>query len=185
MPRQVSPYPFNALEREYVAALRRIPTRDLVAEIEAAQWLRIDLTGEPGDSAAVAKLQLDTLTAELARRQRLVNAHPATTPAWPKRERDLRARVDAVKDRWPIDVFCEHLLAARLRHYGGGRFKAECPLPGHNDKTASFVVFPDGHAWCFGCNRGGDVIKLAQYALGCDRFYDALERLEVEAGIAA
>ena len=37
--------------------------------------------------------------------------------------------------------------------------KCRCPL--HSEKTASFQVYPDGRGWyCFGCHKGGDVIRL-------------------------
>lgn len=42
----------------------------------------------------------------------------------------------------------------------GGAFWARCPLPGHMEKTPSFCVNQAGQFYkCFGCQRGGDVIK--------------------------
>ncbi len=42
----------------------------------------------------------------------------------------------------------------------GGAFWARCPLPGHMEKTPSFCVNQAGQFYyCFGCSRGGDVIK--------------------------
>ena len=42
----------------------------------------------------------------------------------------------------------------------GGSYWARCPLPGHMEKTASFNVNPVGRFfYCFGCSKGGDVIK--------------------------
>jgi len=38
------------------------------------------------------------------------------------------------------------------------RTMLKCPLPGHDDRNASFAVFPDDHFYCFGCNRYGDVV---------------------------
>jgi DNA primase len=44
----------------------------------------------------------------------------------------------------------------------GRCYKARCPLPGHDDRTPSFYLYPDGGYWCFGCGRGGrDVISFA------------------------
>ncbi len=40
------------------------------------------------------------------------------------------------------------------------RIMLKCPLPGHDDRNASFAVFPDDHFYCFGCNRHGDVLDL-------------------------
>jgi DNA primase len=57
-----------------------------------------------------------------------------------------------------------------LRRIGGERWTALCPLPGHDEKTPSFVVYPgDRGFWCYGCQRGGDVVDLAQAAWGIDR----------------
>ncbi len=38
-----------------------------------------------------------------------------------------------------------------------------CPLPGHDDRTPSFKVYPGPGAgvWCFGCGRGGDIYSFA------------------------
>ena len=42
----------------------------------------------------------------------------------------------------------------------GGSYWARCPLPGHMEKTPSFSVNPIGRFfYCFGCSKGGDVIK--------------------------
>ena len=43
----------------------------------------------------------------------------------------------------------------------GARFTGLCPYPDHQEKTPSFSVSPDrGFYYCFGCQRGGDTIKL-------------------------
>lgn len=182
-----SPYPFNHSRRAYDLAIQTIPTADLRAEIEAAQGLALDVAGVPGDSRGVAELQLEGLVAELERRKQLYAARTSDPlrPAWPRRDTDLKARVETVKATWPIDRFCIDLLGMQLRGSGRNRWKAECPLPGHDDRSPSFVVYGDSDsAWCFGCNRGGDVIKLTGYVLGLERFYDRLEHLERLAGIA-
>ncbi len=48
----------------------------------------------------------------------------------------------------------------------GDRWVGLCPLPDHDEKTPSFTVYPDDHWWCFGCDRGGDVLDLHQLAHG-------------------
>lgn len=178
-----TPFPFKASRRAYDLALQAIPTRDLLAEIEAARWLALDVAGDtaPGGSHAVALLQLEALLDECLRRERLMaaRAYDPLRPAWPPRDDGLRSRIDAVKAAWPIEQFCAGLLGAQLQSVGKNRWKARCPLPGHEDRTPSFFVYgEDDHAWCFGCNRGGDVITLTGYALGLERFYDRLEHLE-------
>jgi hypothetical protein len=58
----------------------------------------------------------------------------------------------------------------------GRTFKARCPF--HNDKTPSFVVYPDeGRWWCFACNFGGDVISYVQQSRNCS-FPEALAELQ-------
>ncbi len=63
----------------------------------------------------------------------------------------------------------------RIEEYAGGLttlkkggttvLKGKCPLPNHDDKTASFFVYPGNQSWyCFGCLKGGDVIDLAHAA---------------------
>lgn len=180
-----SPYPFFGRERDFRLALQAIPTRDLLAEIEAARWLALDLAGDPVHRQ-VAEYQLEALVDELLRRRQLLNARTGDPlrPTWPQPDGDLRARVDAVKAAWPIDRFCTILLGAVLQPVGHNRWRALCPMPGHDDRTPSFVVYgDDNRAWCFGCNRGGDVIALTGFALGLSRFYDRLEHLERQAGL--
>lgn len=179
-------FPLGGSERAFRLALQATPSRDLQAEIEAARWLALDLAGDPVQRA-VAEHQLEALVDELLRRQRLLTTrnYDPLRPAWPRREDDLRTRIDAVKAAWPIDQFCTTLLGAILKPAGRDRWRATCPLPGHQDRTPSFVVYgDDDRAWCFGCNRGGDVIALTGYVLGTERFYDSLEHLERKPGIA-
>lgn len=58
----------------------------------------------------------------------------------------------------------EQLLSELLRPVGQ-RLMGRCPL--HEDKTPSFVVYKATNtAWCFGCQQGGDTIKLAQLLHG-------------------
>ena len=38
------------------------------------------------------------------------------------------------------------------------RTMLKCPLPGHDDRNASFAVFSDDRFYCFGCQRYGDVV---------------------------
>lgn len=40
-----------------------------------------------------------------------------------------------------------------------------CPLPDHDERTASCRLYAD-HWWCFGCERGGGVYDLASLLEG-------------------
>ena len=65
----------------------------------------------------------------------------------------------------------------------GDRWVGLCPLPDHEEKTPSFTVYPDDHWWCFGCNRGGDVLDLHQLAHGYAEKGEALVSLATERGV--
>src|SRR5215217_3694363 len=50
------------------------------------------------------------------------------------------------------------------------KWVARCPLPDHEDRSPSFVVYPEPRGWyCFACQEGGDVVELARHAWGIDR----------------
>lgn len=57
--------------------------------------------------------------------------------------------------------YCESLKIELTRQ--GAILRAHCPLPTHNgsDETASFTVYPNDTFYCFGCQEGGDVDRLA------------------------
>jgi len=126
-----------------------------------------------GDTRIIAQNKANTFAAEISRRRR-----PVRMPG-----RSIAERVQAVKDRFPLDVFCTQLLACKLERFGRNRYKSACPLPGHQDRSPSFVVYDDGHFHCFGCQQHGDIIDLTRMVLGIDEFPRILERLEHEAGI--
>ena len=178
-----TPYPFGASHKDFRLAAETIPTRDLQAEVENARWNVLRTEDDLGASNEVARIQLAELIDELATRRRLLDRfydHPMA-PTWPAKDLALEDRVRVVKDALPMEQFCRQLMGVDLQN-SGGHLIGRCPLPGHDDRSPSFHVYVD-HAWCYGCNRGGDQIALAKYVLGTDRFYEALERLEVEAGI--
>lgn len=165
--------------------LQFLPTRDLLAEVECWQWLALDVAAA-GDteSRQYAEFHLGLMVAELERRQRLRKARASDPlrPPWPRRDDSLTRRVEAVKAAWPIERYCRQMLGMDLTPAGAGRWKARCPLPGHEDRTPSFLVTEaNGFAWCFACGDGGDVIWLTQ-RIGGRRFYDALDLLEREGG---
>jgi len=66
---------------------------------------------------------------------------------------EIKRRVDIV------DYISRH---AELRQRGSN-FMTKCTLPDHQDDTASMYIYPETKSWyCFGCNRGGDVIEYAK-----------------------
>ncbi len=78
-----------------------------------------------------------------------------------------------------VDVVSSYATLTR----SGGNHWARCPLPGHNERTASFAVNETGQFYhCFGCGRGGDVIKFVQEVDNLD-FYDAVKVLADKVGM--
>ncbi|MBA2535402.1 MAG: DNA primase [Rubrobacter sp.] len=65
----------------------------------------------------------------------------------------------------------------------GARFAGLCPYPDHEEKTPSFSVSPDrGFYYCFGCQRGGDAIKLVMDLKSFD-FAEAVSYLAERSGV--
>ncbi len=72
--------------------------------------------------------------------------------------------VDQIKHSHDIVEVVEGYTTLRK---SGSNFSGKCPI--HNDKTPSMVVYPDNQSWhCFGCNKGGDVIRFIQSVEGTD-----------------
>jgi hypothetical protein len=76
-------------------------------------------------------------------------------------------RFDAREVKRHADIFSVVSRYTRVRR-AGRQFLGLCPLPDHRERHPSFYVHPDGKWFCFGCNRGGDVIRLVMLIHGCD-----------------
>ena len=64
----------------------------------------------------------------------------------------------------------------------GRNYIGLCPF--HNEKTASFYLYPDsGSFYCFGCACGGDIITFAEKAESLD-YIDAVKFLAQRAGLS-
>jgi DNA primase len=89
-----------------------------------------------------------------------------------------RDAVAEVRDRTEIvDLVSTYVQLKKT----GRSFKGLCPF--HQEKTPSFVVFPEsGNFHCFGCGRGGDVFT---FYMGVEHveFREALQELAKRAGI--
>jgi len=76
--------------------------------------------------------------------------------------------INAAKEKIPTIDLADLLCGPGGMRRMGARWVARCPLPGHDEHTPSFTVFPEQNSWyCFGaCQRGGDVVHLAAAAWG-------------------
>ncbi|MER2599116.1 MAG: DNA primase [Caldilineales bacterium] len=87
--------------------------------------------------------------------------------------------IEEIKDR--LDIV-EVISATTPLRKAGSLYKGLCPF--HQEKTPSFVVYPDRGTWhCFGaCGIGGDVISFVMKRDHLD-FREALEMLAQKAGV--
>lgn len=82
---------------------------------------------------------------------------------------------DAVKALLRLEDVVEHFSPFHLEKHGRV-LQCQCFLPGHDDSTPSFTVWPHNQSWhCFGCGRNGDVIELARHHFGQDNAAIACE----------
>lgn len=87
--------------------------------------------------------------------------------------------IEDVKSKLDLKSFVEGQGVVLKR--AGRLWKGCCPF--HNEKSASFFVYPDGHWHCFGsCGEGGDVITFIQRKQNCG-FAEALEIAAGAAGV--
>lgn len=87
--------------------------------------------------------------------------------------RITNASVDAV--RAAADIVDVVSARTSLRRVSGARFSGRCPF--HEERTPSFSVDPVGKLYyCFGCGKGGDVIRFVQESENLD-FAGAIEWL--------
>ncbi|MCC6596969.1 MAG: hypothetical protein IT477_10715 [Rhodanobacteraceae bacterium] len=88
-----------------------------------------------------------------------------------------------VKEAVRLEFAVDRLAAAPL-HKRGSILTTNCMLPGHDDSTPSFTVWPETQTWkCFGCGRGGDVIELARHWFGQENAAIAAEHLCMLLGV--
>ena len=72
--------------------------------------------------------------------------------------------VDDIKSKVDIAELVSQYIPLKK---AGRSFKGLCPF--HNEKTPSFIVSPEKQlAYCFGCNRGGDIFRFIQEIEGVD-----------------
>lgn len=86
--------------------------------------------------------------------------------------------VEIIKDRLDIvDIIGEKVQLKKT----GRSYKGLCPF--HQEKTPSFVVFPDSqHFHCFGCGKSGDLFTYYELSENVE-FREALTELAQRAGV--
>ena len=162
-------------------------TSELIREREHLRWLLADLDLHPGpvqrttdNSIAYHLLDLQDIEDELARRERLKASKYApkvVAGAVPDRSQLVRE----IKERLSVETLLRRK-GVDLKPAGRAQ-KCRCPLPGHEDRTPSFYVYPDGGWHCFGCGRSGDLIELTRWLLNERSFVIVVEALAKEAGV--
>jgi DNA primase len=94
----------------------------------------------------------------------------------------FRKCCEAVREAVPIEEVARRY--TELEPFGGQAwFTGRCPLPDHEDKTPSFYIYPPGRYWCYGCNRGGDVVDLEFFCGDYGELWEAMIALSVEYGL--
>jgi DNA primase len=72
-----------------------------------------------------------------------------------------RQVVDELKQQIPLMDYLQAHDWHPARHLSRGRWMGVCPL--HEDHKPSFLVDPHKNLfYCYGCGRGGDVIRFAE-----------------------
>lgn len=94
----------------------------------------------------------------------------------------FRKSCEAVRKAVPVDEIARRY--TELERYGGRAwFMGRCPLPDHEDRTASFYVYPNeigSRWWCYGCSRGGDMVDLEFFCGDYGELWEAMIALAVE-----
>lgn len=84
---------------------------------------------------------------------------------------DIKSRLDIV------ELIGQHTPLKKA----GRNYKGLCPF--HQEKTPSFIVFPDGQNYhCFGCGANGDILSFVMHTENVD-FSEALQILAQRAGV--
>jgi hypothetical protein len=94
----------------------------------------------------------------------------------------FRKCCEAIREVVPIEEVARRY--TKLESFGGQAwFTGRCPLPDHEDHTPSFYLYPPGRYWCYGCNRGGDVVDLEFFCGDYGELWEAMIALSLEYGV--
>lgn len=107
---------------------------------------------------------------------------------------NINAQLENIRQAWSILMFItgektggeidvdmartvplETLVSSKIIKAGGGKLKTNCPF--HAEDTPSFFIYQNTNSYyCYGCGKGGDVIKFIMDLEGLT-FIDAVRRL--------
>lgn len=138
------------------------------------QMLEIDAVNE--NDAAIFRYKVALIGRKIER----YRTHSSITIRWPDRSRanELVQLAHDLKRIVSLNQFIsDQDLVTRLER-SGDKWRGRCPIPTHDDKTPSFVVYPDGGWTCFGkCGRSGDIYTLIALVFGLELFRDQVALL--------
>jgi CHC2 zinc finger len=104
---------------------------------------------------------------------------PIVQDSPPETSYGFRRCCEVVRDAVPIEVVARRY--TDLEPLGDAAwFTGRCPLPDHEDRTPSLYLYPQGRYWCYGCNRGGDVVDLEFFCGDYGELWEAMVSLAVE-----
>jgi hypothetical protein len=70
----------------------------------------------------------------------------------------------------PVIDLADRLAGPGKMRRVGNTWVTNCLLPNHEDRSPSFVVYPETNSWyCFSCLHGGDAVELARLVWGYDQ----------------
>jgi hypothetical protein len=77
--------------------------------------------------------------------------------------------IDAANEAVQVIDLADRLAGPGKMRRVGKTWATNCLLPNHEDRSPSFVVYPETNSWyCFACLHGGDAVELARLAWGYD-----------------
>ena len=171
---------------------RHWPSSRLAEESETLRWEYVELQslveahgGTPELAAGIEYVgwKLCEAAKETKRRSKLSSRLGA--PTWSTSPGSLRIEAAQVAGKISTADFARGYLGVDLRHVGAGRYVGRCPLPGHDDDSPSFTVYPEPRGWYFfGCGRGGTLWTLVfQSNLEISGYEEALRVVRGWAGL--
>lgn len=162
----------NALARMERQSLRNAPLVDLQAELEqrcnTITDLRFDLLClDPDEAEERARIDggiayelnaMQLIVSELKRRRQRGAHCSRSEKVMP--EPDLHARFARLRESRGQDGFADVVMleTSRQVQLKGKNYVCRCPFhSGGEERTPSFTIYSDLHAYCFGCGWHGDL----------------------------